>query len=83
MSGSRPELADVFRRGLPSTAPAVVGTVACLVSAATHRHLAPGAYGFLVHVGPKAWYFGLALVVVAVPLPGARRSTARPSPSCS
>jgi hypothetical protein len=41
------------------------GAALCLVTAATHRHLDPGFYGFLTQIGP-AWYVGVALLLVAL-----------------
>ncbi len=59
------EARGVIRRGLPALAIAVSGAALCLVAAVGHRHLEPGAFGFLPHIGP-IWYLGLALVLVAL-----------------
>jgi hypothetical protein len=72
--GVAPLRAAVGSLDLPLVGVAVVGAALCLVSAARHRHLEPGAYGFLVQIGP-AWYAGLAVVLAAVCLlPGRSRS---------
>ncbi|MCU1527315.1 MAG: hypothetical protein JWP75_1078 [Frondihabitans sp.] len=44
---------------------ALLGVALCAVAAVTHRHVDPGFYGFLRHVGPL-WYFGLVLILVAL-----------------
>jgi hypothetical protein len=57
--------------GLPATTAAVVGALICIASALAHRHLTPGFYGFLPHIG-IAWFVGLALLLIAVALRGSR-----------
>ncbi|MDP9799649.1 hypothetical protein J2S43_008161 [Catenuloplanes nepalensis] len=44
---------------------AVLGGALCLGAAFTHRHLDPGLWGFLVHIGPF-WYAGLALILIGL-----------------
>jgi capsular exopolysaccharide synthesis family protein len=46
---------------------AVAGGALCLGSALTHRHMDPGFFGFLPHIG-IAWYAGLALILLAIVL---------------
>ncbi|MEU4240786.1 hypothetical protein [Actinoplanes sp. NPDC026619] len=56
---------------LPAAPPALLlsatGAIICFLAAATHRHLTPGIWGFLVEIGPW-WYVGLGLVVAGLAL---------------
>jgi hypothetical protein len=52
------------RRDVLRWATALLGSVLCLVSAATHQETDPGFWGFLPHIG-VAWYVGLAMILGA------------------
>ncbi|MGY1779755.1 hypothetical protein [Geodermatophilus sp. SYSU D01036] len=69
LAPTRSSAARHVREGLPATAMAVVGCLACVTAALGHRHLDPGYLGFLTRVGPL-WYLGLALVLGALALRG-------------
>jgi Polysaccharide biosynthesis C-terminal domain len=73
----RSALADLrSMRALPALVPPIgvftmalagAGAGLCIAAALTHRHLTPGFYGFLTHIGP-VWYLGLACLLVALVL---------------
>jgi hypothetical protein len=50
---------------LRGSVPVIAGTGICLFAAATHRHLDPDYYGFLLRIGP-AWYVGVVLVLLGL-----------------